>query len=372
MFKGEKMGYGETTESSPDFSILQKLYKSKFLRYLIIAGTLSFSNQFSCMEKGHKEEVSSAQVELAQKVLDLGEQSEKFTEYVAQEGNPYLLSIGQIHSSFFLSGTEKSFEDNENGIKDLIENQKDIESLVLGLVSKYGIKKVYLESTPSSWGLEGLRSFKQEMSSLEGNSRLERIGKAYEESQSAFDCQRGPLLYLLKLELEKTDVAGLDPDQKNIFDTLQSKVVNDSLISGDNLYVWGGVVKLFIEGKVDVAIADDPNSEEEAVKTLEHGDVDTEEIEDLNARLESSRLKASALQKEKDFIKNSAVANDIRENAAVSGIIQDAGRNPQSFYPIVYGIAHDFTNNVCHYNSEHGSELGLINIYQKPSKTGDK
>ena len=54
--------------------------------------------------------------------------------------------------------------------------------------------------------------------------------------------------------------------------------------------------------------------------------------------------------------------HNIREDAAIDLITQSPISQSLQFYPLVYGLAHDFKDNIEKYNEQSQHDIGLIRI----------
>lgn len=344
---------------------LEKLYKSRFARALVLLSSLSFFGQFGCIEKPCQQHRKQAQVKLAKKIIDIGNQSRFFNSYAVHKGDKYILSIGQIHSDIYMDVTEKVFtEHSEHGVDDLVNNQKYIESLLLELIQRYGVKDVYLEKTPSTWNLDRIRETKEKIKNLKTpEQKIRAIESMHNDIDMLASCdsEKGPLLYALYVSLQHIDGSALPKREQISRTVLLSTIGNDPLISGDRVYVWGGAMKLFAEDRIDIKIADD---DEKAAKRLSRY-VGTEDEAELEERLRSGRVRPEELANHKEFTKRNFEVNNIREDAAVSIVAEGAKRSDQKFYPLIYGVTHNFSDNVKRHNDTHSSKLGLVNMYEK-------
>ncbi|MDO8515987.1 MAG: hypothetical protein Q7S28_01925, partial [bacterium] len=324
-------------------------------------------------EAGSRHNERVRQTKDAEKILNLGKESGGFDMYASQEGGKYVLSIGQVHSDVMLKGTENAFEKlTEGGIQDLIDNQKHIEALLLNLKENYGVKEIYLEDTPSSWSLKKIDLLKNELGAIANpETKLSFIEAACAHfDDSMFDCEKGPLLYCLQHALQELATTDLNEAGRVRAATLQKNIASSPLVSGENVYLWGGALKLFVEGKMNAKIAD---ADKEAAKEFASknffaetpGIQNDDENENLEQRLRSAKIMASKMADQKDFMRMFIANNNFREDAALDIIARDAVHSSQRFYPLVFGVAHDFSDNIKKYDESHGPGLGLINIYEK-------
>ncbi len=354
-------------ENPQEASLLEKTYKSKITRSLVLMMNLSFLGQMGCMESRHKEQHSHSEIADARKVFDPGELSEKITMYSSRAGDKYVMSIGQIHSDVMLEPTVEGFNrGNEGGVKDLIENQKNIEALVDPLASKYGVPDVDLEKTPSTWGIEELRELKKSINDAKSpQEKLTTIQRTYDalNESTLIDCEKGPVLYLLLYSLNNLDSTILSQREMSVRDSLVADIGKNPLIKDENVYIWGGAIKSFVEGKVDIKLADDEHAFEKESPGAESFDMSNDR---LGERLKAVRMKAEEIAKEKEFVKQGNITNNVREDVAIAMIGADARKSSQTIYPVIYGVAHEFTDNVIKYDKEHGANLGIINVYDAP------
>lgn len=335
----------------------------------MLAGSLSFMSQLGGDAEGRRHQGRTRQVEHAQKIINLGNEAKYFTAYTAYEGEKYVLSIGQVHSDVMLEGTQKGMEaSSKNGVQDLIDNQKHIEALLLDLQQNYGVRETYLEDTPSAWSLKLLKPLKAELEASENPAaKLAIVEKAYVYARDiTVDCEKGPVLYYLERTLENLEKGDLSDSARKQASSLRERIAADHLIAGDNIYVWGGALKLLAEGKMNIKIADEQEGATPFLAEIEKGGGQEGDEENLMERLSAAKSRAEKLIEEKDFVRKSFAYNNYREDAAISIIAQDADKSTQRFYPLVFGIAHEFTDNVKKYDAARKGTLGLINIYEKP------
>lgn len=359
---------------------LERVYKSRISRTLALASALAFFGQFGARESrdSHKESR-----EVSKDTLDLGNLDTTFRAEKAEDGKQYILHIGQMHADFQLETSRRTYEKEfEGGMGRLIENQKHIEDLIQELSKKYGIQNFYLEDTPSTFDLESLTEKRGEIQKkLEADPYVagDHIQALYNEaSKGTLDSDKGPMMYLLSCQLgsvinrverqiQQGGVSDLLLVKLAQYKALRDQLAANDLIKGDNIYIWGGALKLFLEEKINIKLAESKTALEEITKKTfkKRGEIALDaEMASTDERLKSASLKAELLSREKEFLGMSIEHSNQREDATISVISKDFG-NGEKYYPVIYGLAHIFDDNVTQYKKGTGADIGLINIMEK-------
>lgn len=125
-------------------------------------------------------------------------------------------------------------------------------------------------------------------------------------------------------------------------------------INGDNIYHWGAAEKLWIEGEIDIVSAETFEANRRSLEVVRTSPMTKEEFTNPDKRAEAIRmLNEKARQRD-----------EIRDSTAVSIIAQDRS-DGQKLYPLIFGGAHSFRDNVERYNEEHPDRpLGLIRVWE--------
>lgn len=334
-------------------SVLSRLYKNKFARTLTLLTALGMSagNFMNDYEKSRNtgEQRNELVVNRPEQInLSIGEVKIK-----VEGKGPIIVHLPQIHGADSISETDKSLLDRREKTgeqmskEDIINSQKKIEGAILELKDKYNVDTVIVESVDQDI-MEMIKSIKAslarydsgEKDSLGASQLFERVNNKDEIPMP--DRYRAYLLYAI-LDHEQNQVSTLKKDislfkeGKEINDKFKrlfqnkdteiqtvvleqeervlSSMKSNNLINGENMYLWGGAMKLFLEGKIQVEPAEtfETNQKAFSQKTMTEANITREE--------EGIRLAAKYA---KDHSK---------------GVI-----------PLVYGQGHDFTSTVKKWN----------------------
>lgn len=379
----EKIKLGKSNEEGGQSrGIFERLYKSKIFRALALTASLSFFGQFAVKNEYRWRDTKKS--EAAEKVLNLGEVGNNFNMRLVHEGDAYIIHIGQVHSNPTLEGTASHYEGGpKKPLDEVIESQKGIEKIILALSEKHNMHDFYLEDTPSAWGLETIKSIKSELDCHKNDGAKEyfdavlAIYKKIDDGSSpeSLDSIRGPILYYLysnlKNRIDSLDGAK-DADQIPRYRMLSEEIRNNRIIKGDNIYVWGATMKLFGENKINIKLAETEESKDSALKDsfdsssrIKKGEFSDEQSRYLEEKLKAIGRDAKTINRDKKFVRKWNLNNDLREDGTLEIITPDINKNEQKFYPVIYGIAHDFSNNVGSFDKKHGLNIGLIDIFPK-------
>lgn len=322
-------------------SFLSRLRKSKTAKALALAGLLGtagalFENQRE--KTGPQEEVK---YELTEgKEISLGEFSKNFTIKKEVSGkNPLILHIGQIHGADSLAETATAIEKDK-----LVAFQKDLENLILYLRDTHNLKRYYLEGVEPGFFsvLNGLRAELEKMAQTEEKTALKsnRLISAFDkiaEDEKLPERYRAYLMYALKEAAErelKDRTGGMTEDERFGLHQVAEHMKKHPLIAGNAMYIWGSPMKLFLENRIEVLPAE---------------------------TMEASQKAFASFEDEKDR-QNMERRHNIREDAALEVIKQSVG-NKEAVVPLIYGVRHDFSDNISVLNKkEGGSKIGLLKI----------
>lgn len=306
-------------------SIFERLRRSKTAKTLAFAGILGAGGAAFESMRGDAKKGETRYELVGDREIELGELSRKFTLKKEIDGkNPLILHIGQIHGADSIKETEAAID-----LQKLVEHQKDLEKLMAELKEKYGLKQFFVEGIAPDV-LELVRAVKEKTAAPRSDSRkdvieynnnlsamfhnIARVGSELTERHKAY------LLYALKTAAEQILNSSAVESDKELTEGLKSIVENmksNELISGDKMYVWGAPMKMYLEGKIDVIAAETTEANQEAF----------------------------APHTSEEDRRNKERRHNIREDAALKIINQNTGRN-RTMAPLVYGVGHDFFDNV--------------------------
>src|SRR3989338_208169 len=379
-------------------NLFERVYKSKTARMLAMAATIGISGKF-LFEKQEEYHKPSTQYELVEKNrLELGELEKKFSSKVEipNSENKYILHIAQIHGSNNLEESKRRMEMIGKDLGYLIEKQRDIEGLLTLLSEKYQVKDVFVENIDKTVNglIEQIKS--DIVQNQDGSKRIppERwniamntFSFAKNSREGITDAQRAYLLYLAQNTVKKemislsqfyesyrTKTGEIPPEYINLFNiwgqrdiSLDDVMKNLSdqekemgaheLLKDDIIYVWGGAMKAYLEGKINVHPAETMEANQEAFAKYPGGAM-TFTQEQLKDPKELERFR-------KIIGGRTAIderGHDIREDAAVNLIAQSPNFQSRQFSPLVYGKGHDFKNNIEKFNEQSQYDIGLIQI----------
>ncbi|MDO8529156.1 MAG: hypothetical protein Q7S18_00625 [bacterium] len=382
-------------------NIFEKIYKSKIARMLTLAAALGIGGKF-IFEKQADFHEPSIRYELSEKNrLELGELENKFSSKmeIPNAENKYVLHIAQIHGASSLEESIRGMEKIGKNLGYLIEKQRDVESLLAFLSEKYQIKDVFVEGTDKTI-ISFIEEIKSNIAKNKDGTRkapVERWNKAIsifnfaKDKQEGFtDAQRAHLLYLsqsaIKNEKEflfqsyeryQSGTGDVEQEYLDLFKLWQQAGISfDDAISGlsgqekemgahellkdDRIYIWGGAMKLYLEGKINAHPAETMEANQKAFAKYPGGTIAFTQ-EQLKDSKELEKLRK--IVEEREAIDEKG--NDIRENAAINLIVQAPSFQARQFSPLIYGQGHDFKNNIEKFNSQSQRSVGLMRIESK-------
>lgn len=325
-----------------------------------------------------------------------------------EKGQPYIIHIGQQHQTRDLF--RNSLDEDEiisvqqniyNLLKELTSVSQEINAIGLeGLTPTFlddlqyfrevnnilKTDEIFLPSNPEA--LRKLRSFEADLMQIYNDEneasyswvekatiyafklKLEELMNFYHENPTLVEKMDAEAR---KTEEEWATFIGGEPQYTPLLDQAQDFMnfleTRSFLASGSKSYFLslGGGTMLYIEGSFgEVILIEDPELMKEAGLFLD-------ELYALNAITseQQNNMTEEELRKLQDKVEQLKKKSDSeifegRESAVLTNIsrwITDHPDQQQSFFPIVYGAAHDFENNVRDHNS--GSKepkFGLITL----------
>lgn len=334
-------------------SVLSRLYKNKFARTLALITALGMSagNFMNDYEKNRniEEQRNELVVNRPEQInLNIGE-----VKIEVEGKGPIIVHLPQIHGVDSISEINKAIESHRKRTgeqlskEDTIESQKKIEGTILELKDKYNVDTVMVESIDQDI-IEMIKSIKESRDRYDKGestsmSDMQLFKKVSEETELPMvERYRAYLLYAIRnhekqqLETLKKDMSNFQEGQKvndkfkKLFENKDPGIQNvvleqeegalkimelNELISGDNIYLWGGAMKLYLEGKIQVEPAEtyETNQKAFAQKTM-------------------------------------ADANVVREEEGIRLAAKYAKDHRKGIIPLVYGEGHDFASTVKQWN----------------------
>jgi len=379
-------------------SIFEKLYKSKTARLLAFLGFLGTSSTFLPKAKYEYQKPSKTYELVEHRKLDLKELSEKFkSEIQIPHEKRSIVHIGQIHGADTIQETQEKID-----IKEAISNQKGLEELLLFLSKNYQLRNFYAEGLVEGQ-LQLIGAVKNEINSIRKDEErlppetwnrllnlytsadLEKVKSEMPERYRAY------VIYLSKCEFDK-EINSLDneyrryedekekPSEKygklfqiwsekgvnsqKVFDNLEKQkniIANHELIQGDRVYIWGAPMKLYLEGKINLIPAETLEANQQAFTPYPGSEITftKEQLKDPKERERFEKL----LEERKEI---QEARHNIREDAAIDIITSSPDFQTQQFIPLIYGVGHNFKDNVEKFNKESpDQEIGLIQVSSK-------
>lgn len=393
---------GEKTAEQSDFgvnknnkNIFEKMYKSKILRALILAGAIGGAAK-AIPDASQKETQTEIKYEKVEKnSFDLGSLQKNFSSKIETENHEgkYVVHIGQIHGGDSVEESKNGMESAGKNLEYLIERQKGIEKILLYLAERYQTKDVFVEGVDASLVnlVENVKKQIYYNENREKNNPQERwdaanyLSKLAQKNSSGLTQKhQAHLLYLAqcvlknesenlfrakeslaknqqclkeysdiikKLENEKVDI----PQVINNLSKIQKEIGNNNLLKNERIYIWGGAMKLYMEGKINIH----PTETLEANKEYfaKHATSPSFTKEELKTPDVQQKIKEITEERE-NVLKQ---RNDLRENVALDAIIKSRVSEHQQFIPLVYGEGHDFKDNVDKLNKENWN-IGLLRL----------
>lgn len=351
-------------------SIFERAYKSKLARTLALFGLLGAGSEFlrKSGDFGHKPTYTQELVRGEK--FDIKELGPEFdVEMEVPSDNASIIHIGQVHGGTSLEDTKTMIETRNKrtgesmGVEDIVASQKKIEKLLTLLAEKYKSKAVYAEAVAQD-EIDLINAVKDLIRQYEEGDRsqirtlAELYDKVVSKETGVNHLHQAHLIYLIRNQmvsdrnslrdnLEKYK-AGEEVDRKfsKLFSQNGSqgiaeiiladsqrdinKISSNELISGDNVYLWGAAMKLYLEGKIDLKPA--------------------ETIETNQAALSSPNISLEERLR-------------LREKTAMQQISKGSDLTKHNFIPLIFGKGHDFKNSVEGFN-KYGvmNKVGLIRV----------
>jgi len=294
---------------------------------------------------------------------------------VPNVNNEYIIHIGQKHHT---EGVEKKADK----VRGVIRIQKDIEK-VLSDFANQGENSIFNEGytieTSREYPDDCYKSLKSLLKKIRpSRDCFERLSEGYEsdvkyypKDSSILDSLITKSKYLfrqrafsLKEELVLSGDFDIETEKafNNCIQTLQAE--NDLVEFGDDsIYLYGAVEKL----ELDEFIKKLPAETREGNKNAFKYDDEMERVSQSYLKADFSVLSLEEIKKvEEEYFKvkkdaDTAILDD-REDIAIE-LIRSHNDIQNNIHIVVYGSAHDFTNNILKYNSNNPeSPFGLIKL----------
>jgi len=378
--------------------IFEKLYKSKTARALTFLGFLGVSGGVLPKPKYEYQPPTKKYELVEHRRFELKELSDKFkSEAQIRNKERSIVHIGQVHGGESIDQSQEMVD-----IKKLVSTQKNIEELMLFLAKDYKIKNFYTEGVLKE-DLKFVDKIRNDISSLRENENkfppetwnkllnLATVINNKEIKSQMPDRHRAYVMYLTKCEFDK-EISLLNGEYKNykegkevasekhkrmfelwekkgvdsesVFKSLEShrnRVGKDELIRGDNIYIWGAPMKLYLEEKVNIKAAETAEANKQAFEKYPGGEILFTE-EQLKDPEEKEKFQKILEERKKVFEDNL----NIREDAAINIIINSPDFKSEQYIPLIYGEGHDFKDNIEQYNDKNPNQkIGLIKVISK-------
>jgi hypothetical protein len=306
------------------------------------------------------------------------EVSRLFLERELVPGDKYVVHIAQLHSAGTLAETER-----KTGIAAVIESQKAIESLIVALQKSGKPHTFYTEgfvtSTDSMTLMAAIKRSEQNLREHWGQPQMplggtfnalftlgEQIQGDVATGKST-EMAGGLMLYFVKIHLERelnafeaqwqkkkagqavpdkyektfADIAQQGTTFEQVISSLRRRaepLLNHRLIAGDTIYVWGAAFKMAIEGRIDNL------RPAETVKANQRGAQD-------------GLLHVFEGVSDPEKVRRFFLWQEEREDVALQMAIPSAVTESAAY--VIYGVAHNYGNNVASLAPPDGIKIGL-------------
>lgn len=251
----------------------------------------------------------------------------------------------------------------------IVAYQKQLEGLLLWLKNEKHIE-VFSSEGVFAEELQLLHDIQESYDALtvpqERLDFLTTVAEKGAEDKQLSEKVRAWILYKIsrnvQLALEKiTPEIAQDPEQANYRSQLEStlrRIQESKFLKEDRIYAWGAPMKLFLDGKINIQAAESAQVHQEtydvSVTAKEMG-VSDEEFLNRSPEL-TARIQALLDKK----------WNNRQEKREAVAIEMTTSRPDQRYYPLVFGGAHSFHDDIERHNATHPErQFGYIRIMEE-------
>ena len=294
-------------------SLFRKAYESKMARILVILGMLGIGGKINLAEPQRFSSPAAKHETFERARFELGKLEQKFTSVIEipNPQNRYILHIGQMHGGNTLEETRRGAEIYDEDLSHIIEKQKDVESLLMWLADKHQVRDVFVEGVdqtlitfiekikshiisrpdgtknnpPMRWNelmylssfasipQEGLtdqqRAFLLYLATCNVTEEKEKLIRSYHDYQANNGNVLPEYVRLFKAWGETSRLDGIVTSLSN----MGKEMAEQDLLKNDRIYIWGGAMKLYLEGKIQVHPAETIESNETAFAKYPGGEM---------------------------------------------------------------------------------------------------
>jgi len=302
---------------------------------------------------------------------------------VPSTSGQYILHIGQIH---YIDDVEKDL----NSAKEIIRVQKEIEQILITLTEN-GVDKVFNEGYISNWSNEWPVEYRERASKvIAGKKCFEELTTLCHNDTKFFEKRGNFTADYIAADIKniyRKRAFKLVEELKfqNMFDNDMEKAFEQSLsefqptgvlanLGNDAVYLTDASRKLANEGVITILPAETKEAQELLSKTLDEREKASDEY--LNAIRNWKNFSEEEIKRLKqryDEIRDQRehIVFDNRDNIAINKIqyyIKDNnGETDEKIFPLIYGMAHDFKDNLLNLRPDDAEleGLGLIRIHPR-------